>query len=567
MNLKESQTARGGSRPSSGRERVRAWAAIAALFLFAWGVGLRGLDFGKHWDEWYHVHGLKAAIQDLSLLTHEYTYNGVYFDLGYVMVLPHALHHASAVKAEIDVTPKRPLDFADYPSIAALQKDLQARIAAPSYLLEARVLFMTLSLLGVLFTFLLVRVLAPERPGAAVAAGALVALSWEVGYHARFVAVDALMLALSAACFWQLARFALAPDAASARKALMRASLIGGVALGCKATGVFFAVPIAAVAFARAGRPTRPTARLWATTMLDDAMVSALVFSLAFFVTTPGALLEPVRFYGAIAFENLNYREGVNRGYNVAGFWDALTSSLRWLFVAAPSPFSAIGQTASIIAVIGAVAAWRRERRLAIGGGAFVVVYTAFLATGTQLIVRNSLVLVPLLGAAFGIGFSTAWAWGGRPLRGALAVGGAFALVANGAWAVYAAESIRNTTKVSVLKAVADHMIAERGDWLVSPDLRGALGERIDAAYACEAVDVPGEDKVLAFAADTHKYNWQANRTDLIDRVWSSLEVNYHYYPNWRARHWKHRVVEMSAAHAAVVKMNLPRFVRCRPRP
>ena len=51
------------------------------------GIGLAGLDFGGHWDEWYHVVGVQGCVNRLSLMPEPLSYGGPYFTLGFPVVL------------------------------------------------------------------------------------------------------------------------------------------------------------------------------------------------------------------------------------------------------------------------------------------------------------------------------------------------------------------------------------------------------------------------------------------------------------------------------------------------
>lgn len=552
-----------GASASSPRWRA-AVVVVLGVVALSWTAGWRGVDFGTHWDEWYHTQGVARGIKDASLLPHEYTYNGIYFGLGFAMLVPRALPHMAAVKKDLDEKVERPLKLSQHRAIKKMQKDLTRYVKGQTYLLRTRLLFMTLSLLGIFFTYLLGRELFPRRPLVGVVAAAFVGLSWEVVYHSRFIAVDGLMLSLTAACFWQLARLTRAPDEAAAWRPLVLASVCGGLLLGCKATGVFASVPITVAVLVRAGLPGRGGAGAWMAHTGKRLFAAGAIFVLVFFVTTPGAFLEPVRFYGAIAFERLSYREGVDRGFNVEGFFDCVKLHAYWIFAVVPSRWPWLASACSLVGVLGLVIGVRLRPRWGAAAAAFVLVHTLFVCTSTQLVVRNSLMLVPLLGTCFGLGVDAVGRRLSRPLRVVGVVLLACVAVANAAWLFYAAETIVDTTRDSILDDVAAAMQEDPGPWLVSPQLVEALRGRIQASYVCDP-EKPAADatRVLAFAVDTHKFNWRANRPEIIERVWSSLEVNYDHYPNWRARRYEHRVVELGVAGAKSVKMNLKRFVRC----
>src|SRR4051812_31386344 len=60
------------------------------LFVVAFFVnGLLGLDFGGHWDEWYHMKVISESLQRLTLLPEACSYGGPYFMLGYPVIVAH----------------------------------------------------------------------------------------------------------------------------------------------------------------------------------------------------------------------------------------------------------------------------------------------------------------------------------------------------------------------------------------------------------------------------------------------------------------------------------------------
>jgi hypothetical protein len=219
-------------------------AICCALVGNAWAAGWWGLDYGGHWDEWYLVAGLTNAIKDLTLLPREYTYGGMYFNIGFLLLLPQILSALPDILGEIAKNPVRPLAIDGYPALVAARDALIGRIHHPGFVLEARIAFMTIVSLASVWTYLTLRRMFPGNAWAAVAGTAFMACSWEVGYHARFIAVDAVLMQF---CALTLLLTAQALD----RHVLSRivpwlaaAALAAGLTFGCKLPGLFMVVPV-----------------------------------------------------------------------------------------------------------------------------------------------------------------------------------------------------------------------------------------------------------------------------------------------------------------------------------
>src|SRR5262249_30063606 len=159
--------------------------AVLVVFLHS---GFLGLNYGKHWDEWYHFSGVRKSIERLSLLTGEYTYNGMYFLPGQVVVGARALPKVPAILREIKASPTRPLDDTKYPTLVALKDELGRYTRSEPFVLTMRFVFMAMSALGIVFIFMAARRLWPRRPAVAALAALHFGTSWHLAFHSRFIA-------------------------------------------------------------------------------------------------------------------------------------------------------------------------------------------------------------------------------------------------------------------------------------------------------------------------------------------------------------------------------------------
>ena len=144
----------------------------------------------------------------------------------------------------------------------------------------------------------------PAERLVALLAAAFVALSWEFGYHARFLAVDAILTQFVALELWMFLRAwnaTLFPRAATMDTFV--ASAAAACALACKSTAIFAVLPLVALAassdWASKARRLRGRERAMAA-VLQASSCSSL---------SPGVFIDPLRFWDAMALERINYSE------------------------------------------------------------------------------------------------------------------------------------------------------------------------------------------------------------------------------------------------------------------
>ena len=145
-------------------------------------TGLRGIDFGYHWDELYQLNASREMVATGVFLSRPYTYPAVGMLLALVPALDdglRALGHGGG--------------------LGQMQGAMLSAIDAPGYLLQARSVFLVVSALGIVWVYLAGWVLT-RRWWQATLAAAIFGLSWELAYHARWLVNDCLLAQFSALC-------------------------------------------------------------------------------------------------------------------------------------------------------------------------------------------------------------------------------------------------------------------------------------------------------------------------------------------------------------------------------
>jgi hypothetical protein len=475
---------------------------LVALFVV---TGLRGIDFGHHWDEGYQLDASRAMVANGVFLTRPYTYPGVGMHLLLVPALKdglQALAHSRDIR----------------PMLAAMV----SAIDAPGYLLKARTAFVVVSALGILWVYLAAWVLTRRWWHAALAA-AIYGLSWELAYHARWLANDCLLAQFSALCLLMLALH----HRSGRSRWLWAAAIAAGLATGAKYQGVLLVGTVML-----SGLLARPaTLRQRASSVV---LVGAISFA-SYLVTTPGTVLDPLSFVDGLRVLIAHYVDS-HVGYTVRAGFPHLWLLLRYLALNLFSPYMPIAVVFSAAAIAGAGLYVREDRRLAALLLSFPVLLAWFFCWRYQIfVVRNYLLLAPFLALLSARGLAEALLRLRWPAtRFALAIMVGCALAANAVWLISAGESIRHRDDGdAAVEAVAYVRNHPRTLFRVSALVASRAAQRGSALPA--NANQANADEVV-FCAGTEgaaPHRWTGNDPWLTRAVFGPREVNFNYYSNW----------------------------------
>jgi hypothetical protein len=546
-----------GLRPKHARGL--ALALVVALIVFSNVCGHVGIDFGAHWDEQYQVDGLRPCIDNLVFLPQKYIYGGVYFLVGAAVLFAHnrsfpaAFLHDLRAREGADI-----IDIASYPSVQAFQRASHVLIDSDRYLIEARTVFFALSSLVILWVYLLMRRLHPGRYAAPLGAAAFVAGSWELQYHARFVAVDAVMaqvltwkLLLLAAAWW-------APNARSRIAWYLGAAIAAGLAFSCKATGLCAFLPVGLFPFLR----PEPTA---AKDRMGLAAAGLAVGCVTAVLLRPGRIIDPLRVVSVLRRESWEYGRIATHANLTSGLAGRVGSFLAWRWLAVPSPFLALSLVASAVAMVGVGVFVRQHPRFSLLGGVLWGALLLEMVSHKLLIVRNYLVFVPMLALGFGNGIawladalrSRPWVW-----RLAMVAFGLVFLVQE-RWLFRAAKSIRDSTADSIAQSAAADLLRSPQAIRLSPSAYAELAPRLAPRFRCRPADAARKDLPVAIHVKEHV--WQSNTFGLSHRFYGPRDVNYDWYTSWIGRPEHSPLIIVSAQTALRQQVPAGEFGICEP--
>jgi hypothetical protein len=495
-------------------------AALLSVFVVS---GLRGVDFGGHWDEMpWQIEPAREMVASGIFLPRHYYYPSVGQWLVLLPAWPSLLMSALRTGG----------------SPTAMQAAMKSFVDAPTYLIAVRKVFIVVSALGIIWNYSAVLALGRKYWEAAVAAAGM-ALSWEYAYHARWVANDCILAQFAALMMFMLAMFR------RRRRPLWLylAAAAAGLATGSKQQGVFLMLPVilAAVLLRPANLPSRPLSR---------AVAACAVAFAVFMVTTPGILLDLFAFLRDA--KDLSRIYGGSHGrFTVTTVWQHWRVVLIYLGVAYLSPSRIVGVAIFGSVLLGAVRWMRNDRRFAIVLLSFPVLFLGFFCAKYRVaIARNYLVLAPFicLLAARGVGEAIdrlPARWGKRSLGGALL---AVAIV-QAIWLIRAGESVRHVDQRAYVRQavayVADH---PKSRFRISDSIRAVVNELKLPVPPNVTTDSNFQSVVIFLKADMlYPADLRTNDPWLTEATFGPREVNIDWYSVWPGHD---HVVVMRAATA-----------------
>jgi hypothetical protein len=492
----------------------------ALLFAVAYGVTVYalwvGIDFGRHWDEPVYYDLIVRSYQNKLLLPRWYQYPSMIYWLNLASISDKLFAFWSR-----GIHPEVPFDFT-------------------FFILRARVLVMLISSLGGVWIFLSLRAADLARPALAAAIGGSVyLLSWEFGYHARWLATDLVVSQFVALFVFFLAK---AERVENPRGWLTSASVAAGLATATKYTAGGL-VPALWLYTVMRGACSR---RALLATIVRHTAIAGVVY----LVITPGTVLDPVQFYQDVLFQMHHYAtgHGIFPGvspHDITDHWLYLVRLWEYFSLAMLSPQPVIAAMLTAASIFGLVRIWYRSRPLAVTLGFLVVFYSVFFSLQVVFIVRNFLILLPIFAYLAAVGLDALIDRQfkmpvGRPRQAAILLTGvalAIALSWNAWQQVAFGRSIADAQRQPLVHQVEEYL-AEH------PSVRIALSPCLAADLAGTGAPLPANvteqrqavryifraSEIRSSQADLESL--PATRHDTFDWI-GPREVNLNYYPDW----------------------------------
>ncbi|MBV8135013.1 MAG: glycosyltransferase family 39 protein [Deltaproteobacteria bacterium] len=482
--------------------------AIGTLFAFL--CGLRGIDFGFHWDEPRLLDQVATACKTHVLLPGTYNYPSLSFDVSLLSAVPEIGTAVASLMAH----------KSDH-----ISDSLVGQLRTHGFKLRVRSVFLMLTLSTAIWTFLVVIVL-DRTPLEALFSALLILSSWEIGYHARWIAPDGLMMSFSAL---SLLTMIVALRSPRPQWWLCLAAVAVGLATSAKYPGGVLLLGVFYVIFASRDRGIGKMNYLWLP----------LLTGATFLFVTPGAFVDPLGFLRDVQTVRVHYQLGLHGGYNVASWAQHLHRIIVYLVGVAFSPVLASAVLVFGLSLVGAVAILREEMRVAPLLIALPVIYVLYFSSQRVMIVRNLLIVMPFLAVLAGRG-AAAVASLGRPAKYAVFAVLTIVITANNVMLYKFSTTVESRSTIDKRADIIGYLRANLGTPVyLSPAVRATLGKtnlpegsNLRRRIEDGAKVVYSTNEVWASYRRGDTMN-AVNRRGLYTRVSGPIEVNWDYYPNW----------------------------------
>ena len=493
-----------GSRRPSISAFLWSRSALLGLIAFFITVGWMGSDFGRHWDEHWMVGAWVETIEEQAYRSPR-PYPGFYYDV----TLP-ALAWASAQ------SPNR--------------EALLERVQEPGFLIGVRKQFVVFTAAAIWIAFALVRRMGRADPEALLAA-AVVGFSWQISYHSRWVASDALLPVLVPASVLLSLEAWRQPERVRYR---LGAAVLAGLAMATKYPGGLALLAVLwAAGWPRGGPPDRSQAGLRIMSAVGPFVLTFLLFSPHVWLNPRQALTDLQGMMAQYATGHLGHtvKPGLEHALQIGDYLLELLS-----------PYPLIALVFSVFALVGVAVMLRSRPVESLLIFSVPVAYWAYFSTQQVLIIRNLLVLTPFAAALVGIGGGALCRWPSplslRRLLGFLVW---IACFFNAMWTLRAAHSIETYEVKQSLISLAE-IIDE------SPDQRFQVSEQIRMRWQAadlgprsanwkafapqDEVEPAAQVAVLSRQYPVLWFPWPANQRGRYQDL-GPREIDWDFYPGW----------------------------------
>ncbi len=489
---------------------------ILIPFLILIGTGLRGIDFGYHWDEIpYQLKPVQQMAETGTFLPNFYLY-------------PSVTYYLTLATVGLDFIREK------VQGRVGIKDKIISDITSMKFLVRDRVWFLFLSSLSLFWVYFLV-LFWRNSVFEAFTASCLLAFSWEVAYHCRWVAADALVMTFGAATlFFCILQFRTHDKKANTHKDwLTVAAVFAGIATGTKYPGALLLI----VVWVSAWYDNRTIIRGFEGVQLLTkrwVKLGAIAFGI-YLISTPGTFLQPKWFYYWVNYISDHYRNGPHWGYMTPSGIPHLARMVTYLFFVFYSHFTPLAVFLSVCTILGAIVLFREDRRFIVPSVTFIVCYLLYFSHQRVMIVRNLLVLAPffVIMAAHGV----SWIVYQFPLDLRKYAKAAFLLICivpNAAWLFTTAETIHHRHDRDFVGEAATYINSHTDSAFLGKGLSAVFQNRgLKISHPSDNPETASE--IVAFISDFENspIDWPANRFHQFTRWFGPYDANLDYYPTW----------------------------------
>ncbi len=479
------------------RQSLLRYLPVSLPLAIFWLIGIAGLDYGSHWDEPKLLESVRVSVYEGVYLPTFYNYPSVSHALGVLSALPEITRNIGRNHLNEPVF---------HGHIAAFQLDNHV------ITLRTRLVFLTITSLAIIWLYGLMLSWRGSM-WVALFSSSVLAFSWEVVYHARWIAPDTILMQFGALFLLCLVQAYRHPNK---QYWLWLTVIAAGLATGTKYPAGLLLLPVLVL--------------VWWHRQSRFSLVQAIfVFAITYLITTPGTLLQPFKFWYQVEFEMWHYSFGHSK-HTVSAGAEHLLKNLEYLTTVQLSHFSWIGMLFFTCAIVGGIVLWRESKRLACIVLLFPILYLVFMSLQRAMLIRNLLVLVPFIAVLCGIGVQWLWQFvQHRWLRIVLIVMIVSLSSVNVGWLIYTTETIKDRDTDQYLDDLRT-WVEQFPDitYFASEHVRGNLGADISDNIT---PDLSQADEVLVYLSEIQEIEpMPANIPRLFTWRFGSWETNIEYY-------------------------------------
>lgn len=480
-----------------------AYGLLGLICLLVILASLIGIMFGHHWDESRIMDSARESFQTGNPLPGWYVY------------------------------PSLPHDLATLVQFTKFFSFLYPGFEEPwKQHLMVRGVFILYSCLGIVFTFLLTRLLTKSNLFGLISA-AFLAFSWEFGYHIRWIAPDSIMMANVIASVF----FAIKHHLTNQFKHLVLACIFGGLALASKYPAGLVFIPLFL-----SGLLTLSRKEAILQIVLKRILIIGGLTSLIFLITTPGVIFHFKQVVKDLT-EHIHIYQNGHYGHTLQNPpFDHLLHLLEYFSLAVFAPNRYLSFFCFLLIIPGFINLKNISKPVNLIWLAFPATYFVFFCFQNVFIVRNYQVLLPFLFVLAGLGFKQIWQNNSRLSKFLWKVA-AFLFTITLAYNVYfafaAAFSIVNFDQKGIYAQFQQYMKQNpEKKFYITKNLQKKLEKR-NLNYPENAIvsDTFPQNRRFEVATLNPKRedwkHWKAYRHNLSKKVIGQKEINFNYYPNW----------------------------------
>jgi 4-amino-4-deoxy-L-arabinose transferase-like glycosyltransferase len=485
---------------------------ILIVFLTVIYIGIGGVDFGYHQDEQNTTGLVNKYIRTGNILPSWYAYPSLTTYLPVFATVPYAIPYV----AHYGFDPKLLKNY-------VLKNVVRGN---STFLLNIRKVFILTASASVLWVYLVCLAWGRTWKEALLAAS-LLGFSWEVGYHSRWVAPDAIMMQFGVLAIL-LTMIGVRQDKGRLKWFILSAAA-AGLATSTKYPGGLLIVPVGVAVFLF--REKDSSVRI----LLRNLILVSVVFIIAYLVMTPGTILEFDIFIENVLGEIGHYARG-HGPHTVGAGWEHFTLIITYLSRVVFSPYQPIAIFFFMASILGGWAIFKESPYQALVFICFPLLYIFYFSSQKVMFVRNLLVLVPFLAVLSARGIFAIFGWLKKPKFNL-----AFTLMITAMLAMNIYWGMQAMRSIQLIGTNADIQILAR-EIKSNPQLTYLLSDHVwqvlePFAPFENAVRTPSErvDRVAFYSDEMKKPGvWPINRPGSAPRSLGPFEINLDYYAGWQ---------------------------------